>query len=135
MGEKVEHEQLKHFLTSPVFSILIDETTDISVINEMVIYTRFITSDAQVCTVFLKIVELSNGSAETIEAALMTYLEEKSIPLSRLVGFGSDGASVMIGKHSGVATRMKNRQPILTSIHCMAHRLALAAGQLSWQRG
>ena len=35
----------------------------------------------------------------------------------------------MIGKHSGVATRLKNKQPILTSIHCMAHRLALAAGQ------
>ena len=35
----------------------------------------------------------------------------------------------MTGKHSGVATRLKNKQPILTSIHCMAHRLALAAGQ------
>ena len=35
----------------------------------------------------------------------------------------------MIGKHSGVATRLKNKQPILTSIHCMAHRLALAASQ------
>ena len=59
----------------------------------------------------------------------MTYLEVQSIPLSRLVGFGSDGASVMIGKHSGVATRLKNKQPILTSIRCMAHRLALAASQ------
>ena len=35
----------------------------------------------------------------------------------------------MIGKHSGVATRLKNKQPILTSVHCMAHRLALAASQ------
>ena len=59
----------------------------------------------------------------------MAYLEQKSIPLSRLVGFGSDGASVMIGKHSGVATRLKNKQPILTSILCMAHWLPLAASQ------
>ena len=78
---------------------------------------------------FLRIVELTNSFAETIEEALMTYLDKYSIPLSRLVGFGSDGASVMIGKHSGVAARIKAKQPILTSIHCMAHRLALVAGQ------
>ena len=59
----------------------------------------------------------------------MAYLDDKSIPMSRLVGFGSDGASVMTGRHSGVATRIKNRQPIVTSIHCVAHRLALAASQ------
>jgi hypothetical protein len=96
MGEQVEQEKLNDLLASPVFSILIDETIDIAVINEMVIYARFIDSGSQVRTVFLKIVELHNGYAETIESALMTYLEEQSIPLSRLVGFGSDGASVMI---------------------------------------
>lgn len=97
----------------------------------MVIYAQFINSDAQIQTVFLKIVELTNGCAVTIEEALLTYLETSSIPLSRLVGFGSDGASVMIGKHSGVAARLKTKQPILTSIHCVAHRLALAASQAS----
>ena len=35
----------------------------------------------------------------------------------------------MIGRNSGVATRLKHRQSVLTSIHCVAHRLALAAGQ------
>ena len=129
LGEKVEQDQLEELLASPVFSILIDETTDIAVNNEMVIYVRFIDSNAQVHTAFMKIVELPNGRAETIEQALLAYLEEKSIPLSRLVGFGSDRASVMTGKHSGIATRIKNKQPILTSIHCVAHRLALAASQ------
>ena len=129
MGKQVEQKKLNDLLASPVFSILIDETTDIAVINEMVIYACFIDLDAHVRTVFLKIVELTNGCAEIIEAALMAYLEEQSIPLSRLVGFGSDGASVMIGKRSGVATRLKNKQPILTSILCMVHRLALAASQ------
>ena len=35
----------------------------------------------------------------------------------------------MMGKHLGVPARIKAKQPILTSIHCMAHRLVLAAGQ------
>ena len=96
----------------------------------MVIYAHFINSDTEAQTVFLGIVELTNGCAETIEEALMTNLDKCSIPLSRLVGFGSDGASVMTGKHSGVAARIKAKQPILTSSHCIAHHLALATGQV-----
>ena len=82
MGEQVEQEKLNDHMSS----ILIDETTDIPVINEMVINAHFID-------------ELTNGCAETIEAALVVYLEEQSIPLSRLVGFGSDSSSVINGKH------------------------------------
>ena len=126
MGDMIEQAQLRNLLASPVYSLLIDETADI---KEMVIYVRFINSNVQIQTIFLRIVELTNGFAKMIEEALMTYLDKYSIPLSRLVGFGSDGASVMIGKHSGVAARIKAKQPILTSIHCMDHCLALAAGQ------
>ena len=129
MSDMIEQAQLRDLLASPVYSLLIDETTDIAIVKEMVIYARFINSDTQAQTVFLKITELTNGRAETIEEALMTYLDKCSIPLSHLVGFGSDEASVMTGKHSGVAARIKAKQPILTSTHCIAHRLALAAGQ------
>ena len=92
MGEQVEQDKLNDLLASPVFSILIDETTDIAVISEMVIYVRYLDANAHACTIFLKITELPNGCAETIESALLS-----SIPLSRLVGFGTDGAAVMIG--------------------------------------
>ena len=121
MGEQVVQEKLNNLLASPIFSILINETIDIAVISEMVIYARYLDANAHPCTVFLKITELPNGCAETIESALLSYLEEHFIPLSCLVGFGSDGAAVMIGKRSGVANRLKSKQPILTSIHCMAH--------------
>ena len=40
---------------------------------------------------------------------------------------GSDGAPVMTGNRSGVAKRLKDRFPKLISIHCVNHRLALAA--------
>lgn len=44
-------------------------------------------------------------------------------------GFGSDGCSVMVGEHKGVATLMKHLNPHMQSFHCIAHKLALAAGQ------
>ena len=44
-------------------------------------------------------------------------------------GFGSDGASVMVGRRSGVATRLKETNPSLTVsfVHCICHWLALAS--------
>ena len=129
IGEQIEQEILVNLLTSPLYSIMIDETTDVSVLKELVVYALYLTTGAKVCTSFLAIIDLPNGTAETVERYLTTYLESKNIPISRMVGFGTDGASVMTGKHNGVAAHLKHRQPILISVHCIAHRLALAAGQ------
>eukprot|EP00731_Ephydatia_muelleri_P008522 Em0004g860a len=49
----------------------------------------------------------------------------KQTIFTKPVGFGSDGASVMTGCKSGVSTRLKGEQPLLFTLHCMAHRLEL----------
>ena len=124
MGDMIEQAQLRDLVASPV-SLLIDETTDSNHKRDGDLRSLY----QFTCSSSNHLFELTNGCAETIEEALMTYIDKYSIPLSHLVGFGSDGAFVMIGKHSGVAARIKAKQPILTSIHCVAHHLALAAGQ------
>jgi hypothetical protein len=47
--------------------------------------------------------------------------------ISDLVGFASDGASVMTGVHNGVAACLKKKVPRLVTSHCAALRLSLAA--------
>jgi hypothetical protein len=42
------------------------------------------------------------------------------------MSFSSDGASVMLGRSTGVASRLKERNECLFITHCIAHRLALA---------
>ena len=39
------------------------------------------------------------------------------------------GPAVMVGKSNGVAALLKKKNPYLISIHCVAHRLALALSQ------
>ena len=78
---------------------------------------------------FLAYVNISRGTADHICTALVQALESylqmtKETIFSKLVGFGSDGASVMTGCKSGVSTRLK-REPLLFLMHCMAHRLEL----------
>ena len=47
----------------------------------------------------------------------------------RMCGFGSDGASTMIGSRNGVAAKLKEILPWPVNNHCEAHRLALACSQ------
>ena len=46
--------------------------------------------------------------------------------LTNLKGLATDGASVMTGKKNGVATKLKELNPVLISVHCICHKLALA---------
>ena len=71
--------------------------------------------------------DLVDGTVETIEAAVIDIINKKSIDVARLRGFGSDGAPVMTVCRNGVAKRLSDRLPKLLSIHCVNHRLALAA--------
>ena len=77
----------------------------------------------------LKVVSLQDGKAETIEQKLVEICQTCKIPLTKIFGFGSDGASVMVGRSSVVATRQKKHNSEMRSIHCGAHRLALASLQ------
>ena len=43
-----------------------------------------------------------------------------------MIGFGADGASVMMGQKGGIAAILKADVPYLVEIHCVAHRLQIS---------
>ena len=126
---QIQEKQQQELSSSMFYSIMIDESTDVAVLSEMVIYARYVTATKSVKTAFMKIIDLFNGTADTIETALLKYLESNDLPLTKLIGLGTDGAKVMTGRINGAGARLQRRQPMLTSFHCVCHRLALAAAQ------
>ena len=64
--------------------------------------------------------------ADAVYATLRRQLSGYGLDVSFTVGFGSDGASVMTGKHNGVGAKLKRDVGHVFAIHCVAHRLALA---------
>lgn len=44
----------------------------------------------------------------------------------KLVGMGSDGASVILGCNEGVAALLRQDQPAMVAVHCYSHKLELA---------
>ena len=113
----------------PFFSLCVDETTDVSVTKQLIVYGRYF-CNGDVETSFLGILELQNGLAVTITEALCKLCSDLKVDLqTRLWGLGSDGASVMLGNRGGVSKLLREKAPFLVANHCIAHRLALACGQ------
>ena len=129
LAQQIEDAQLAALSRSLFYGLMIDESTDISVTKQLVLYGRYVTEAGEPSSSFLKIVDLVDGTAERIEEAIRAYMTDKELAFSKLMGFGSDGASVMTGRLSGVATRLHRSNPYLVAIHCVAHRLALACSQ------
>lgn len=83
-------------------------------------------------TFLLDIVELPATTAEAIHTALLNNLSHhgftEDIFKERLVCFACDGASVMLGRKSGVAIRVVNQFPSIFICHCINHSLELSIG-------
>ena len=126
----VEEEVLSDMKGSSSDSVMADESTDVSVLKQLVLYGRAVVK-GELKTRFLKIIDLNDGKAPTIVDAITTFLQSVGLSIDDLSSFGSDGASVMTGRHRGVAASLKAMNSHIISVHCVCHRLALATGQAS----
>ena len=128
ISEILKGDLQKKLLKSPVVAITIDESTDVAHLSQMMIYVKYIDVDAGwiVKTEYLETLECDGADSKSIFDTLKACLQRWKI-YEKMVAFGSDGATVMIGEHSGVATRLAFERKGMISIHCIAHRGALAA--------
>ncbi|XP_048236859.1 zinc finger protein 862-like [Haliotis rufescens] len=115
---------------SPCLSILIDESTDISVTKKLLIYTKSLTSSFDVETNFLANVQIPDGKANTLLGAVKKTLLDRGIPMSKIIAVGSDGAAVMTGRNNGFVALLNKESAVpVVGVHCIAHRLALVTSQ------
>lgn len=116
-------------------SLMLDESTTISRKSCLIVYlrTKWPGVDNDECFALpLGLVQLESLTASSITNSLMELLKQHGFSsdyLSQsLVGVCSDGASVMLGKNSGVLIRLKEMFPNIVLWHCMCHRIELAVG-------
>ncbi|XP_020237275.2 zinc finger MYM-type protein 1 [Cajanus cajan] len=109
-----------------LFSILIDESRDISVKEQMVVVLRYVNKKGQVIERFLGLVHVSNTNALSLKIALESLFSKYGLSLSRLRGQGYDGASNMQGEFNGLKSLILKENCSAFYIHCFAHQLQLA---------
>ena len=136
IGTTLTKRLLKNVKETGCYGLLSDEVTDISVMEMLITFIQFFNSKTEkVETHFLFVEDIltnsSSANAETIFNILTTQLNEYGLELQKLSAMASDGASVMTGERSGVATRLKEVNSKVITFHCLCHKLALACTDTS----
>ena len=110
------------------FSITIDESTDISVIQVLAVVVRYFDPSRQnVLDTLLDTITEEDGTAQGLYQAVKNLLKEKNIPFENIVGFGSDSCSSMMGQKSGFKKLLKDDIPSVFVRGCICHSMALCA--------
>uniref|UniRef100_A0A3Q2GLD7 HAT C-terminal dimerisation domain-containing protein n=1 Tax=Cyprinodon variegatus TaxID=28743 RepID=A0A3Q2GLD7_CYPVA len=92
--------------------------------------TRIVNSIVSSSSKLSVLIDEATSATKLVEKALLNCLETAGFSdewiKKNWIAFVSDGASFMIGRKSGVATRLTAKYPNLFTWHCMNHRLELA---------
>lgn len=127
INDHVQQEILTEIRSANYHTLIIDESTDISVTKMLILYLKFRPSnDINYRTVFAGIVKLTACDSKAIVDAIKKFYSDHDIDMLKMVMFTSDGASVMLGKQNGVAAKLRHDIPHLFQQHCVAHREDLA---------
>ena len=96
---------MKRIQKSPYVGLALDESLDIAVQKKLVLIFKIL-AEGKSKIEFAANVESKDGKAETIFAAVLNYLEN-NVPLKKLSGLATDGASVMTGRLNDLAVRLQ----------------------------
>ena len=131
MSHKVITRILDSVKQNRYFSILVDESVDVSFKEQVGICLRHVSSDLSVYEEFLGLYETSNTTAETLTVIIKDAMCRFGLDLQNCRGQGYDGASNMSGHISGVQARISGEYPKAMYIHCFCHSLNLAVQDTS----
>ena len=122
-------------------SILGDGSTDKGIIEQELVYVRFVDSKGQIQTKLGDIDDLEQGNAKGVKDGWLKGLDSLGITeqvlAEKLVAVNTDGASVNLGKKGGAVKLLlddinellddnKTSNGYVTVVHCIAHKLELA---------
>ena len=105
-----------------------DGSTDTSLKEQETLFVRSC-KQGNIISRFLCIGEPKSTSANDLRDFVLEKMKHHDIIENsemKLVGFGADGASNMMGNRTGLATQLKSSHPHMIINHCLAHRMELA---------
>lgn len=109
------------------FSLLVDESTDISVNKLLGVAICYFSIDSKdIVSTYLGLVELNKCDAQGISTGVRQVMNDNKLQFVNLHGLGTDNASVMVGSVGGVAEILKEDCPNIRLMRCVNHSLQLA---------
>jgi hypothetical protein len=116
-------------LNQSKIAVLVDESTSLGARSVLTIHIRAHLGKGDPEFVFFDLLELNAQTAECVMESILHSLRlhfSEDFLKANWIAFISDEASVMLGKDTGVAARLRQYFPRLFIWHCLNHRLELA---------
>ena len=102
------------------FSLHADETTDVSIEEELTICLRYMRRDS-ICERFFAFRETTNLTGAGPAAQFLATLTDAGIPFSGMVGQGYDEAAAMSDHKSGILKHIRKQCPTAVYLHCTVY--------------
>ena len=112
-------------LNNRFFSILFDESRDISVKEQMALVLCYVNEKRIIIKWFLGVVHLACTTTLSLKYAIECLLCEHNLSLLKLRGQGYDGANNMQGDINGLKILILKENKSAFYVHCFTHQLQL----------
>ncbi|XP_065907811.1 zinc finger MYM-type protein 1-like [Dysidea avara] len=127
VSQYFDEKNTENFLSSPVLSLMCDESTDLRNRTELSVCVRYLTDAGTTIESFVEIAPICDAKAETITDKIVSILESHHVDFSKIMWLAFDGANNMCGHKTGVFARLKAEKcPEAEYVHYRSHLLQLA---------
>ncbi|XP_022851190.1 uncharacterized protein LOC111372980, partial [Olea europaea var. sylvestris] len=109
-----------------LFSILVDESCNNSIKEQMTVVLRFVDKRGQVKERLLGIFHIAGTCAQSLKDVIHAMFSTHGLSISSLRGQGYDGESNMSRESNGLNALILRENPCAMYIHCFAHQFQLA---------
>ncbi|XP_060873361.1 52 kDa repressor of the inhibitor of the protein kinase-like [Metopolophium dirhodum] len=130
-GKILKEEIVCEANAANAFSIIADESADISGVEQLTIVIRFLDKQSKIRKEFLGFLPLDKLDAESVATKILSFMEDSGLNLGKFCGQGYDGCATMAGKVGGVAKLIRDRYNKALYFHCASHRLNLVINDLN----
>ncbi|XP_025420070.1 zinc finger MYM-type protein 1-like [Sipha flava] len=140
-GKIIQDQLVNKINQAKCFSVLVDETTDVSRVEQLSLYVRYLENNLNIKKNeinnyvlkedFLQFVPVNSTTGQNLATVILVTLKNLGIKCDYLLGQGYDGAAAMSGNFKGVQSVIREVHPAALYVHCSAHSLNLALAHSS----
>ncbi|CAM4611702.1 unnamed protein product [Lepidochelys kempii] len=124
ISANVASKMQNYIKNSLVFSLALDESTEVQDKPQLAIFVRYVSADVIVKEEMLDLVALKETTRSVdIKNKLDKVLTNVDIPLDKRISVSMDGAPAMVGGKVGLIILLKSdpKLPEFLPVHCIIH--------------
>jgi hypothetical protein len=115
------------FQENDIYSLLIDESDDVSKKNQLSVYIKYIDKNINPVISFLSMKSLENNKAtgKNLLKLVLDILNEWNLDPLKMISLCTDGGKNFCGSKKGMSKLLLKKTIFHIHVHCFAHRLQL----------